>query len=104
MKTGSVTDCPTSYTEMHQVGETAFCLAKTIRNSPLSTPGAVRLEIYNPLGQPMLTLVDQFQAAGSYQVPWDARDRRGATVAAGVYLVRRHYPGGVQTQRLLYLK
>ena len=29
---------------------------------------------------------------------------RGALVSAGMYLVRLHYPGGVQTQRLLYLK
>ncbi len=70
----------------------------------MATSGAVRLEIRNLLGQPIRTLVDQVQAAGSYQVPWDARDQRGATVAAGVYLVRLHYPGGVQTQRLLYLK
>ena len=27
-----------------------------------------------------------------------------AAVAAGVYLVRLHYPGGVQTRRMLYLE
>ena len=32
----------------------------------LSSPGPVRLVIYNVLGQPVRTLVDQFQAAGSY--------------------------------------
>ena len=64
----------------------------------------MRLEIYNLLGQPVRTLVDQVQAAGAYRVRWDARDGRGAAVAAGVYLVRLHYPGGVQTKRLLYLK
>ena len=78
--------------------------ASTLIPYRLVTPGAVRLEIYNLLGQPVRTLVDQFQDAGSYRVPWDARDQGGATVAAGVYIVRLHYPGGVQTQRLLYLK
>ena len=70
----------------------------------LATPGAVRLEIYNIAGQPVRRLVDQSQAAGVYQVYWDARDQRGAAVAAGVYLARLHYPGGVQTRRMLYLK
>ncbi len=70
----------------------------------LATPGPVRLEIYNVLGQPVHTLVDGFQAAGFHQVHWDARDQWGVPVAAGVYLSRLHYPGGVQTRRLLLLK
>ena len=70
----------------------------------LATPGLVRLEIYNVLGQPVSTLVNQFQPAGFYQVRWDARDQRGAAVAAGVYLTRLRHPDGTQTRRLLYLK
>ena len=70
----------------------------------LVTPGPVRLEIYNVLGQPVHTLVDEFQVAGFYQVHWDARDEWGVPVAAGVYISRLHYPGGVQTRRLLLLK
>ena len=70
----------------------------------LVAPGPVRLEIYNVLGQLVHTLVDEFQAAGSYQVHWDARDQWGVPVAAGVYLSRLRYPGGVQTRRLLLLK
>ena len=70
----------------------------------LANPGPVRLTIYNTLGQPVRTLVDQFQVAGSYQARWDARDQRGTALAAGVYLVRLHYPGGKQTRRLLLLK
>ena len=70
----------------------------------LATPGLIRLEIYNALGQPVRTLVDQVQAAGFHQVHWDARDQRGAEIAAGVYITRLLYPGGVQTRRLLLLK
>ena len=70
----------------------------------LATPGSVRLKIYNTLGQPVQTLVDQFQAAGFYQVRWDAHDQRGTALAAGVYLVRFHYPAGEQTRQLLLLK
>ena len=70
----------------------------------LATPGPVRLEIYNVLGQPVRTLVDEFQAAGFHQVHWDARDQWGVPVATGVYLSHLHYPGRVQTRRLLLLK
>ena len=66
--------------------------------------GPVQLVIYNVLGQPVRTLVNEFQGAGSYQVQWDARDQQGASLASGVYVTRLSYPGGVQTQRLLYLK
>ena len=60
--------------------------------------------IYNALGQPVRTLVDESQPAGAYLVHWDARDRQGSAVAAGVYFVRLVYPGGVETRRVLYLK
>ncbi len=71
----------------------------------LAASGRVRLEIYNVLGQPVRVLVDEeTQDAGMYRVEWDARDQRGASVAAGVYLTRLVYPGGVETRRLLYLK
>ena len=70
----------------------------------LASPGPVRLAIYNVLGQPVRTLVNQFQPAGFYQVPWDARDQWGTVLSAGVYLTRLHHPDGAQTRRLLYLK
>ena len=70
----------------------------------LADPGPVRLTIYNALGQPVRTLVDQFHVAGEYRVSWDARDRQGSAVAAGVYITRLQYPGGVQSRGLLYLR
>ena len=70
----------------------------------LAKPGLVRLEIYNILGQSVYTLVNQFQAASVYQVHWNGRDQRGTAIAGGSYFARLQYPGGVQTQRLLYLK
>ncbi len=70
----------------------------------LSSPGPVQLVIYNVLGQPVRTLVDRSQAAGSYQIRWDVLDQRGVSLSTGIYIARLSYPGGVQTQRLLYLK
>ena len=70
----------------------------------LAAPGPVRMQIFNLLGQPVRTLVDEFHEAGEYQVHWDARDQRGAVVGAGVYFTRLHHPGGVETRRLLVLR
>ena len=70
----------------------------------LSSPGPVQLVIYNVLGQPVRTLVDASQAAGTYQIRWDVLDQRGGSLSTGIYIARLSYPGGVQTQRLLYLK
>ena len=70
----------------------------------VATPGPVRLEIYNVLGQPVRTLVNEFRPAGAYQVFWDARDGEGTQVGAGVYFARLRHPEGMQTRRLLYLK
>ena len=70
----------------------------------LASPGPVRLEIYNALGQQVRILVDEFQGAGAYQVTWDARDQWGSEVAAGVYVTLLGHAQGVETRRLLYLK
>ena len=70
----------------------------------LDTDGPVRLVIYNLLGQRIRALVDEAQTAGAYRVQWDARDAAGRRVSSGVYFIRLHYPGGVQTQRMLYLE
>ena len=70
----------------------------------LARSGPVELVMYNVLGQPVRTLVNEFQTAGSYQVQWDARDQQGASLSSGIYIARLRYPGGVQTRRLLYLR
>ena len=70
----------------------------------LGASGAVRLRIYNTLGQVVRTLVHEVQPAGRYQVVWEGRDERGVAVASGVYLARLIYPGGVQTRQLLLVK
>lgn len=70
----------------------------------LESRGPVRLVVYNVLGQPVRTLVDATQFAGSYQVAWDSLDDRGAPVASGVYLARLTHKGSQLVQQLLYLK
>ncbi len=50
--------------------------------------GHVRLDIYNILGQRVITLVDEERPAGLHRVQWDGADRLGRGVSAGVYIYR----------------
>ena len=70
----------------------------------VSTAGPVELAIYNILGQRVRILVQQKQAAGSYQVVWNGRNDNGAPVASGIYLYRLSSAQEVQVRRLLLLK
>lgn len=54
----------------------------------LPTNGHVTLAIYNRTGQHVITLVDGYQTAGSYDVVWTAQDAQGSAVSNGVYFGR----------------
>ena len=70
----------------------------------VSAPGPVRLVIYNVLGQPVRTLVDEIQAAGAYQISWDGRDHSGARVANGIYLYRLQAGATARVRKMLVLE
>ena len=48
----------------------------------------VRLLVYDIRGRLVRKLVDRDREPGRYQVHWDGRDDRGASVSSGVYLYR----------------
>jgi len=54
----------------------------------LPEAGRVELEVYNVLGQKVITLVDEQLPAGYHTVIWDGTDSRGMKVASGVYFYR----------------
>jgi hypothetical protein len=53
---------------------------------PVASP--VRLDIFNILGQRIVTLVDQNLPAGKHNVTWDGHDGENRSVASGVYFYR----------------
>ena len=67
----------------------------------LSEPSPVKLEIFNLLGQRVVTLVDKNLSAGAQKFPWNGRDRRGAPVPTGVYLYRLETDRQVSTRKLV---
>lgn len=54
----------------------------------LSTRSAVRLMVYNALGQQIRLLADAVQAEGAHRLQWDGRDALGRTVSSGLYFLK----------------
>ena len=65
----------------------------------------ITLTIYNLLGQEVVRLVDQVQAAGRYEAVWNGTNLTGAGVASGIYLYRIVSGSGyTDTKRMTLLK
>lgn len=64
----------------------------------------VKVEIFNVLGQQVVTLVDKRLPAGSYRVTWDGKDYIGQEVSSGVYLYRLTADEYVRSRKMLLLK
>ncbi|MCB0276081.1 MAG: T9SS type A sorting domain-containing protein, partial [Calditrichaeota bacterium] len=65
---------------------------------------ALSLNIFNIRGQLVKTLVEDYQAPGSYQVEWKGRDQYGNPIGSGVYfLVMQSGPHRL-TRRLVLLQ
>ncbi len=76
----------------------------TIIEYDLPIESAVRLEIYDILGQRVTMLVDEVQQAGSWKIRWDGRDESGVKVGSGLYLYRLSTSDVVLTKKMLLLK
>ncbi len=73
--------------------------ATTIIHYQLNQPLAVDLSIFNRIGEKVATLVSQQQAAGSYQVKWNAISH-----ASGLYLYQLKAGSRVQSRSMILLK
>lgn len=76
----------------------------TIISYSLPTPGNVSLDVFNVLGQKVVTLVDEYQAAGVYEQTWDGHNASGQTVSSGVYFYRVTSGNFVDTKKMMLLK
>jgi len=64
-----------------------FNPATTIRFT-LERSAPVLIEVFDQLGQRTAVLVDQYLEAGPHAVTWDATEKEGGPVSAGVYFYR----------------
>jgi len=70
----------------------------------LDRPGHVSIDVFDPAGRRVATLLDGVQGAGSHSLEWNGRAASGGPVAAGVYFVRMETPGDVRMARVVHLK
>ncbi len=70
----------------------------------LNKPVRVSLIIYNTLGQEVIALVNDDQAAGWYQVQWDGRDSKGQPMVSGLYIVQLTTGTHRQAHKMMLLR
>ncbi|MFQ6091230.1 MAG: cohesin domain-containing protein [bacterium] len=70
----------------------------------LPQAGYVRLDVYNVLGQHVVTLVDELKQAGFHTAHWDGRDSTGDEVPNGVYFCKIDTGQFVQTKKMVLLR
>lgn len=70
----------------------------------LSHSSRVSLEVYNPLGQKVATLVDGTLSAGAHEAVWDGTDHSGHPVATGVYFYQLSSDDNTKSRKMLLLK
>jgi len=66
--------------------------------------GLVMLDVYDILGRHVRTLVNEVQAAGSYQIVWDGRTGDNMAVGSGIYFYRLRSGSFSKTERMVMLK
>ena len=69
----------------------------------LEKAGNVRLDIYNITGQHIKNIIDGYYNAGSHVVVWDARDKNGGHVSAGIYIYKLSSGNYVKANKMLLL-
>lgn len=90
--------------EMHRprLSETGLATAEAVIRYQVSDPTAVRLTIYNLLGQQVRVLIDgEYHPAGSYETVWDGISDLGRPLPAGLYLYRLHDGENIVTRRVV---
>jgi serine protease len=66
--------------------------------------GASRVRVFDVRGTLIRTLEERSLAPGGHEIEWDGRDRHGAHVASGIYLLRIETSEGAATRRVALLR
>lgn len=78
--------------------------SSTIIDYQLPTDANVRLDIFNVVGQKVVTLVEAFQKAGRYQSVFDGKDKTGRALSSGVYFYRLEAGSFAGVNKMIYVK
>ena len=70
----------------------------------LPSDGPVEIQVFNILGQQIVTLVNEYQPADWYTVHWRGLDQSGLPVPSGVYFLQVDAKGISETQKMVLMK
>jgi hypothetical protein len=90
-------------TMLYQSEPNPFGPGTVIRFS-LAERAHVYLRVFDVLGRPVRTLVDDVREPDRYAIGWDGTSDDGHQVAPGVYLYRLETPGFSQTMKMVRLR
>ena len=89
--------------ELSQCYPNPFNPATTIKYS-VPRRSEVVIDVFNVLGQKVITLVNESRPVGEYQVMWNGCDSNGEAVTSGVYLYRIQAGAFSETKKMVLLK
>jgi hypothetical protein len=78
--------------------------SSTIISYQLPLDAKTRLDVFNVIGQKVVTLVEAFQKAGRYQSVFDGKDQTGRALPSGVYFYRLEAGSFVRVNKMVYAK
>jgi hypothetical protein len=80
-----------------------FTSATTVEYS-IAEEGNISLDVFDALGQLVITLAGGNREPATYTVAWDGRSSNGREVPTGVYVIRLSTPQGTSAVRALKLR
>jgi hypothetical protein len=64
----------------------------------------VKIEVFNVLGQTVVTVTDRYYQAGNHIIAWDCRDAGNHPVASGSYFYRVTTPLATETRQMILIR
>ena len=77
---------------------------ETIIEYHLPKSSFVKIAIYNVHGQRIVTLLNKYNSAGTYQLQWDGRNEAGQPIASGIYIYQINAGEFVSVRKLIRLR
>jgi Beta-propeller repeat len=76
----------------------------TVISYELKGTAFVILKLYDLMGKDVMTLVNEKQTGGSYQVVWNGRNKYGKEVSSGIYFYRLKTDAFSQTRKMILIR